>query len=610
MSNNRNKNKRRKAAAKKTPAKATTPKAELQKGGVAEFREDDRGIELSEAYVMRGSQTIDSAADRRLAKLNNMKSASPAAVLAKNMTGSNQKDAQDATKEITFEDIIAPPYEPSVLAKYIDVDHVHFRCVATKVIDTLGGKAELTTITEDIDVDDKDYQKQKKEVFDFITSANDIDGFQGALEKGDMDLESIGWAAFEIVRSMDKKIRYFYHIPASRIRVLRGHRGFVESYYTTYGSDVEANPYVGDQDEIYYLPFGEKVLSRNRKKIDGTPERYDPNKDGDISNGEWNTKSRYNLTENAPLAKSANEIMFVKKPHPKSIYYGIPDFIPAIAAIRGNLNIRDFFFQYFEHNAVPQYAVIIKGAHLKDDVKEMIQDYFSTHIKGQAHSTLVIPIPASAGGDVSVTFERLSSEVKEGSFQETKKNNQYDIIVSHGMSPAIIGMVESASLGSGKGTAQTSVYKNRVVIPRQQKWQRVLNNLFKLGLGVTKVGIEFEELDIDDKRELKDILIAYMQDGALNRNEVRKKAKLGPPIEGGERYSVIRGGIPIYVDEMDPKKQEAIEAKRMKLLGTKGEPTSAANKVDVQVEKSVTKNVKGEKPSPKKSVANTKADAK
>lgn len=525
-----------------------------------DITEDSSGIELSEAYIMRGGQILSSTGHEK--SIQN--------VVSKSMEGSNQADRKDPTEEINTNDIVAPPYNPSVLAKFLDVDVVHFRCVGTKVTDTVGRPMSIVNIGDGED-DSDEFKEAKSEVVDFIENANTTDGFRAVIEKCDMDLESTGYTAFEVIRSLDKKIKNIVHVPARRIRVLRGHRGFVETYYSDYSQDVTETSSYG-QDNIYYVPFGEKVLSPTRMKLDGTPERYDPKKDGDISNGVWNLKNKINLNEKLPVDKiqdSANEIFFLKIPHPKSIYYGVPNFIPAISAIKGNLNIRDFFFQYFEHNAVPQYAVIVKGAHLKDEVKTMIQDYFSTHVKGQSHSTLVIPIPASAGGDVEVKFERLSAEVKEGSFQETKKNNQNDIIISHGMSPAIIGMVENASLGSGKGTAQNEVYKNRVVIPRQQRWENALTSLFRLGLGVLDVGVSFEDLDISDKREQRENIIAYVQDGILNRNEARKMAKLGPPIDGGNRYVIIRGGVPIFVDELDADTQKELEEKRAKLLGEK-----------------------------------------
>lgn len=576
---------KRKTSPKKTSAKkkTTTPrkprKASVKKKDAkvkVEFKEDKGGIVLEEAYVMRGNKVIDSAAMRRKSKKEKLMEDTH---LSKEMTGSNQVDTK-VEKTITVNDMVGTPYNPDILARFMDVDPVHYRCIATKVNDTIGGAYCLEALTEDDNT--PEVKKDMQEVQDFLDDCNDLEDFQEMLRKVDMDQESVGYGVIEVVRSMDKKIRYLYHVPAPRVRALRGHRGFVERFYSSWTNETEGGTLPGQTDEIFYLPFGEKVLSPNRKKIDGTPERYNPKKDGDISKAVWNLKDRDDLNKElgtGKIARSANEIIIVKKSHSKTAYYGVPDFISAIGAIKGNLNIRDFFFQFFEHNAVPQYAVIVKGAHLKDDVKEMIQEYFSTHVKGQQHSTLVIPIPASAGANVEVKFERLSAEVKEGSFQETKKNNQKDTIVAHGMTPSIIGIIEGSSLGAGKGTAQNETYKNRIVTPRQGRWQRVMNMIFKVGLGITTVGLEFDDLDIGDKREQRENTLAFQKEGVLSRNEVRRICKLGKPIDGGDRYTITNGGALIFVDELSPEEQSRLKDEREKLLGEK----MGANQVNTKV---------------------------
>ena len=554
-----NRRKRNKSA--RTQAVLTKSKTEI--------REDtNSSIVLDDAYVMRNGTMIDSMSMRRSAHKEKLMEST---ALSKEMTGSHQIDNQKASKVTSLDDIVNTPYNPDTLSRFLDIDPVHYRCVHTKVIDSIGGKYELVNITGK----DKDAQIEKdlEEIKNFIEDCNDTEEFQDMLTKVDMDQESIGYATIEVVRSMDKKVRYLYHTPAARIRSLRGFTGYVERFYSAFSTDLENGITPGEQDEVYYQPFGEKVVSPTRKKLDGSPERYNPKYDGDISKAVWNLKDKKDLNvqlQVGDIKNSANEIIFIKKAHSKSAHYGVPDWIPALGALKGNLNIRDFFFQYFEHNAVPQYAVIVKGASLKDDVKEMIQEYFSTHVKGQHHSTLIIPIPAAAGGNVEVVFERLSAEVKEGSFQETKKNNQKDIIVAHGMTPAIIGIVEGSSLGSGKGTAQNEVYKNRIVVPRQARWERTLNKIFAIGLGIITVGIEFDDLDIGDKREQRENALAFLKDGVINRNEVRKTCKLGDSIEGGDRYTIVNGGTIVFVDEITPEAQEEIRKKREELMGEEG----------------------------------------
>lgn len=466
----------------------------------------------------------------------------------KALDGSNQEDAQDTTKGISVNDIVHPPFDTTGLTQLLDSDETHYRCCAVKSSDFVAREWKFIKNEEKNQkesIDEKKYLAEKEEAKDFIDNCNDIDGFEGTLFKVSLDVESIGWGCIEVVRSMDKKIRRLNHLPAHKVRVLKGWTGYVERH--------------DNGKYTYYQPFGQKVLSQNKKNpVTGNPANFDPKKDGDFRVGKWNLKSKKDLNKKVTSLKdAANELIFIPKYHPKTRYYGVSDVIAALGSLMGNVNIRDFFLQFFEHNAVPQYAIVVKGASLSTEIKELIMRYFSSEIKGQSHKTLIIPIPASAGRDVEVNFEKLSAEVKEGSFQDTRKNNQEAIMIAHGVSPAIIGKTDAASLGSGKGTAQSENYKDRVVDPNQRKWANLITDkLFYVGLGLSTVALEFASMSTSDKETLQRIYCAYLKQGAMTINEVREKAKLGPPLPGGDRAFLISNGIVYFIDDMNKSQAE------------------------------------------------------
>jgi len=450
----------------------------------------------------------------------------------KSMPGSQQETSKDPTVEsVSDNDIVEPRYDPDMLALLLEAEAVHFRCVSAKTTDSVKREYKI--------VGTGDEQPDKTEadtLRSFLLTCNDVDNFEGVVEKASLDRESIGYCAIEVVRALDGRIRHLYHLPANRIRALKGFRGYVER--TPSGKNT------------YYLPFGQKLLSPKRVNLQGSKEFYDPLLDGDIGKAEWNLKSKRDLTPEEDIREAANEILFIPKFHPRSMYYGLPDIIPAVGSLIANINIRDFFLQFFENNTVPQYAIILKGAELTDEVKQTIQQFFSREVKGAAHKTLVIPIPSSMSENVEVIFERLSSDTKEGSFQETRKNNWNEIIVAHGVTPAIVGIVDNASLGSGKGEAQSKVYKNRVVDPLRLTWQRVLNKLFCKGLGITKAFVEFEALDVEDRAAESERLTRLCDAGILSINEAR--AHQGKDkITGGDRNYIRSANSLIFIDEME-----------------------------------------------------------
>ena len=472
--------------------------------------------------------------------------------VSKSVAGSTQSDKElgrsglgESLRQIK---IVDPPYPPELLSQFLEVDETHFRCVKTKVTDAVGrdyifdpvalpnGRKFDPAMQTDEDRDKID--AEISQIQSFVEECNDIIGFDGVLERAGMDFEAIGWAAIEVIRSRDMKIRRISHIPATRIRVLKGWKGFVEV--------------LGPDKYVYYQPFGQKVISRTRKDpFTGKPEPFSPNLDGDLSpsNLDWNLIDRNSGKPSGDFSNSANEIIWIPKHHASTIYYGIADIVASLGYVLANIHIRDFQLQYFEHNTVPRYAVIIEGAKLAEPVKKAITEYFGTHIKGKAHKTLIIPIPAMRG-EVKVRFEKLDAEVRESSFLDTRKSNSQSIMAAHGVSPAIIGIAEHSELGSGKGLSQAEIYKDRIVTPSQRRWETFLNRLFRLGLGTQLVALKFNPLDIRDRESEMAIYTGYLEKGTISINQVRKRVGLGDPVEGGDRPFYEGGQGVVFIDEL------------------------------------------------------------
>jgi len=144
------------------------------------------------------------------------------------------------------------------------------------------------------------------------------------------------------------------------------------------------------------------------------------------------------LTPDAGDAASA--IMTWHNTHPKSSYYGVPDIIPALGAILGDVSRRDYNISFFENHGVPAYAVFITGDFdpgepklLEGDdpdnptgptpLEESIEKHFSK-MAGEPHSVLVLTIPTSITDDFGGVRFRADREyftfafVPEGDFED------------------------------------------------------------------------------------------------------------------------------------------------------------------------------------------------
>lgn len=540
---------------------------------------------ITEAFITGEKDTIVSAADMlRETVQKSMKGFTEVhkedtTDISKTVAGSTQNKAELGASDLESTEVVEPPYPPELMSMFMEVDEINHRCIKVKTTDYVKRGFDFNPV-EPVTPEDKEglsqttVDEELKIVRNFIRNANENIGFDGVIEKAAMDYEGIGWAAIEIIRSRDMKVRRIAHVPATRIKVLKGWQGFVELIDNR-------------GKKRYYQNFGEKVVSRNRKSfVDNKPLPYDPEEDGELlpSKLQWNLIDRDTGKPTRSFKKSANEIVWCPKHHSSTIYYGHTDSVSAVGKLLARVHIRDYLLQFFEHNTIPRYAIIIEGATLSKDVKETILKYFSTHIKGKAHKTLIIPIN-SMKGEVKLRFEKLASDRQEGSFLETDKDSGQGIMTAHGVSPAIIGIAEHSELGSGKGLSQAEIYKDRIVTPGQATWALYINNIFRLGLGVQSIALGFDPLDIRDREAEERILTNYQSKGVITVNEVRRRAGLGDALPGGDRAFIVVGKKIVFIDELpNMTSDELDDSEKKQLQGIVGSKEKVEEKQEIKEE--------------------------
>jgi capsid portal protein len=463
---------------------------------------------------------------------------------------------------------IEPPYDPQAMANFLEVDETHFRAVHAKVSDIVGKpyviksflriiedkkEAKKAGLERDEYILSKVYRKESKELENFIERANPNSGFLGVLKCAAMDFEAVGWAAIEVIRSYDKRIHSIAHVPAARVRVLKGRKGFVEIVGST------------NHEYRYYQNFGEKVGSDRTSVItnETTFIPFDPSEDSYLDDSlRWNLvdKSTGNPLGSSPsnLKDAANEILFIPKVHPNTVYYGYSDIVPALTALIVNCHIKEYVSQFFENNAIPRYMVILKGGKVDPEFHKVITEYFKNGIKGNAHQTAVLSLPGNATRQVELELIPLSTEHKEADFLETERHNSKKIQVAHGTPPAILGVAEHSELGSGKGLSQAELYKDRIVTPAQYFWQEKLYQLTSKGLGITNAYIGFTPLDIRDRYMQMQVLTGYLDRGIYDVNDCLEELDK-PPVSGGNVHFIKGSDKFIKIEDLEELESTVVE---------------------------------------------------
>ncbi len=505
-------------------------------------------------------------------------------ILSKSFEGSKQSQADingTFTLDANFKKRIQqPPYDPEVFKRFLELNHIHASCVETKVRDSIGRKykikppapisdsdSDLNSFNYDPTISKEDYEKDALEIRRFVNNCNSMESFEQVLYKAAMDREAIGWGALEVIRKANGKIARLQHIPAERLRVLEGFKGFVE---VVPGEDLT----ISKVTHRFYQNFGEKVgvkeddpfdFSDNPKKIF---RPYDPDLDGEMvierGNIEFNIvdpKTGEPFEEGSfsnNFKEAANEILFLPRTHSSSVYYGYSPIVPAIGAVIANVHIRDYMLQFFEHNCIPRYAVIVKGAAVDDEFMEMISDYFENRVKGSAHKTMVLALTGFGNRNVELEFQKLETDGKEAEFLKTRQSNDDVIKAAHGIHDSIIGISQASSLGSGSGLSQAEQYKDRVLIPLQKFWETKLNKMFELGLGVKNAILEFDPKDVRDQESVARALTQLVQAGILDVNEARGELGYTAVDGGSTAFTRVREGSILKIEDV-PNMESSIE---------------------------------------------------
>jgi len=462
---------------------------------------------------------------------------------------------------------IDPPYNPDQLALLLTLNSVHYRCCKVKSTDitaqgySLPFNNSFAMGEEDFSQEEKDLvSEQSIQVTELLKKLEDGLGQEELINKIGLEYESIGYFACEVLRNIDGEILNVKHLPARSIRV--ANKDGIKYYYQVVNENKQIFvPYgtkfnfeVPDYDEENYTSKVKAYTEREVRSI--RLVKLETNSDIDdnvlIKGGEEFTQEEIDL-----FKESATELLFVTQSHPATDTYGIPEVIPALASINGNISIDDYLTQFFENNAIPQYMIIIEGTdEVDDEVVKSVTKFFKDNIKGSNHATLIFPVPEG----VKVTVKALSAEQREGSFQKTRENNRDDILVAHGMTPAQVGIIDTANLGSGSGLSQAENYKNRVLGPRQRMYEnRLINKLIgEEGQGLLAVVLKYNTLDITDYKILREVHETYLSKGVLSINEVRRD--LGKEdIEGGDLPFIILSNEIVLVKDIDKKAKETEE---------------------------------------------------
>lgn len=385
--------------------------------------------------------------------------------------------------------LIQPLYNPETLSGITEVNTYHARACHIKARDAAGLGWDL------VPKSDQAQEAKKEEIEEFLNGQDQP--LTAILYRHQFDIEVIGHGGLEVVREgyrPDGRPVVLSHVPGHTLRI--------------------------HQDEI---KFAQKRGNKTRwfKRI---------GHDADINKNDGTEAEQGTLADE----NRASELLWNTLYSQRSDYYGVPDIIPALGAVHGDLARRDYNIAFFDNFGVPAYAVFITGDFdqgeinpetKKTELEETIEEHFKELAKNP-HATLVLAVPTvegAQGGDVKINFEPLAVDVKDASFRLYRKDNRDEVISAHGVPPYRLGIAEEGSLGGSTARESTEIYKASVINPRQEVLEGMINQFIiwpETGFDAPDWSFKFREIDTKDEEHDVDMVQKLFDMGAVTPREV------------------------------------------------------------------------------------------
>lgn len=173
-----------------------------------------------------------------------------------------------------------------------------------------------------------------------------------------------------------------------------------------------------------------------------------------------------------------NELFAFRRYTPLSTWYGLPEWVAALEALRLDQEKKSFYAAFFRNYAVPSLAVVLTGAEFDEETEKTIREGFK-QVKGvdNAHKTMLLSVPFE---NSKIEFQRLTAELKDMPFDKLSAATREEILAAHGVPPRLVGIVTAGQLGGGSEMeGQMLSFIEMKVRPRMKYLENRVNLLLR-----------------------------------------------------------------------------------------------------------------------------------
>lgn len=438
-------------------------------------------------------------------------------------SASESDQLDDRQLGLTVGNGLKPPYPPGRLASLQELNGTHAVAVEKKAKREVGFGFEI--VAHPRADDPSESERETVEDFWFGRETTWKTGPRGTpaasptevKEKARQDYHGIGWLALEIMYNgyADTPGGVAY-LPAKSVRVKK---------------KIEAGEFVDGQ--VAGHGYVQKRNGRTRYFAEaGARQATDENGQSDPTFVDRETGEVYDSMEalRAAGGEPANELLFIRNPHPNTLYYGLPTWVSEIQTMVADQAARRYNRKRVENDMMLDYVVIVEGGTLTEDSREDVRE----HINGLRNSDdpgawiLEAEDLADNGidvdGDVTIRVEPMAAPgTNDMDWVQFRELNERDIAKAHNVPLQALNRHDATNANTDAALRE---FTKEQIEPEQERFaERLYRIIHQRILDVSDWTINYETRGAEDEARQANILATELNAGgqSLTINEVRDR---------------------------------------------------------------------------------------
>lgn len=387
------------------------------------------------------------------------------------------------TMEDSSKVFLEPPFNPRKLQRLISLNNTLGQCVDAMEVNIDGTGYTLVPADQNQKADPTE-EKVLNSFFSEPYPGKSFITIRRALRR---DLESVGWAFLEFLRTADGRLVGLRNVLTNATRMVKLDKPVLVS------KTVERN---GKDVTITYWDRERRLAQKLVNTVTYFRE-YGTTRQLDKVTGEWESAANP-----VPMERRASELMmFSVNPDPDSMY-ALPRWINNLPSVVGSRKAEEFNLEFFDAGGVPPAIIFVQGGTLAKDMSDQLRMYLSGQMKSKVRAAVVEAVSTTgsldgAAGTVQVKVERFGSEKMNDPMYSAYDDASYERVrTSFRLPPLFLGKSDDYNFATAK-TAYM-VAESQVFQPERAEFDEIINKTVLKEFGVKTVRFKSNPITMKD----------------------------------------------------------------------------------------------------------------